>query len=101
MLQEIKRLLKTFVLKAHVLDYRLFLFVGILLTILAPLSEIFYFPKRSIFFAKWAFLSFSLSVVVLLLVLLTETYPKLDKTILRFIKNVSVAVKRKISSWYL
>lgn len=47
--------------KKIILDYRTYLFMGIILIVFAPISEISHWPHRSIFFAKWAFILFSVA----------------------------------------
>lgn len=62
-----------------ILDYKTYLFVGIFLIVLAPISEISHWSHRSIGFAKWAFILFCVSSAKIFLDTFLTMHPEFKK----------------------
>lgn len=66
-------------LRGLLFDYRTYLFAGLVLIILAPVSEFSHWIIRSTFFAAGAFILFGLSSVLIFLDVFLIAHPELKK----------------------
>lgn len=58
------------------LDFKTYLFLGVISTGLAPMSELLYWGKRSIFFAKYAFFFYALATIKVFIDELVIQHPR-------------------------
>lgn len=71
--------------KKIIFNFKLYLLVGVTLIFLAPISEFSHWTYRSQFFAKWAFILFCLSSVILFVNRFFDVHPKLGRRLKQII----------------